>query len=379
MISALHSADMSKCKAVYIDHCAFLGDSVASELASCLQAHPVSALYLKSGSISDADAEVLVQAAFHNKSLSTFCLVDIQISDTGAKAVAEAARGCRSLTTFYFSAYNVSDAGAVSVAEAVKGCPISVLFLRIYNSSDAGAISVAKTVKDCPLSASCLWGDRELSDSGAFAVAKTMKDCPLSAFSLGSYIILDAGATAVAKVLISGRFVSTLSSFCLWGDGSSDSGAKNVADAVRSCTKLSEFYLRGKPISGEALAHIFGGYISTIRSVNLYIGEISKEQMQYCLNRLQQSGTAKQLKLRFRCSGYHSEIAYDRFAAEWNGKFAEFDRPARCDSYHGLAGCCVPGSDGHYGDRGLRNLGRWGLGGRKTDSSRRLQAHFAGL
>ncbi|MDR3713959.1 MAG: hypothetical protein P4L51_14145, partial [Puia sp.] len=100
--SALHSADMSKCKAVYIDHCAILGDCVASELASCLQAHPISALYLSSNDISDAGAEVLARAAFRGKSLSAFCLEGIQISDTGAKAVAEAIRSCHSLTTFYF-------------------------------------------------------------------------------------------------------------------------------------------------------------------------------------------------------------------------------------------------------------------------------------
>ncbi len=352
VVSALHSADMSKCKAVCINHWFVVGDRVASELASRLQTHPVSALYLCGCDISDAGAEVLAQAAFRGKSLSAFCIESEQISDTGAKAVAEAARNSRSLTMLYLNGGEISDSGAIAVAEAVKGCPLSVfylaggsisdagatavadmvkscpLFLFYLGSrdvSDAGATAVADVMKSCPLSAFGL-GSSKMSNTGAIAVAKTMKDCPLSAFYLWSREISDSGATAVAEILSSGGCASTLSALFLSSGRISDSGAKKVADAVRGCPRLSAFYLSGKPISGETVAYILEGMadISTIRSVNLRLGEVSKEQMDSCLNRLQQSGVARQLKLRFGCNTEASESMRKKFAAEWNAKLAEF-------------------------------------------------------
>ncbi len=58
--------------------------------------------------------------------------------------------------------------------------------------------------------------------------------------------------------------------------------------------------------------------------MNLSIGEISKEQMDSCLDRLQQSGVAKQLKLRFACDSDNTKIVCEKFAPEWNEKLAEF-------------------------------------------------------
>ncbi len=325
IVSALHSADMPKCKAVYIDPQCRVGDLVASELASRLQTHPVSALYLNGYYTSDAGAEVLARAAFRGKSFTAFCVMSFQISDTGAKAVAEAARNSRSLTTLYLFGWEISDSGAIAVAEAVKGCPLSVFYLWSSNISDAGATAVADSVKSCPLSAFYLCGG-EISDAGAIDVAKTMKDCSLSAFCLGSREISESGATAVAEILSSGRCASTLSALFLMSDRISNLGAKKVADAVRGCPRLSAFYLRGKLISGEAVTYILENMagISTIRSVNLGIDEISKEQMDSCLNRLQQSGAARQLKLRFECVTGAAKSVCEKLAAKWNAKLAEF-------------------------------------------------------
>ncbi len=325
IISALHSADMSKLKAVYISSPFSVGDHVASELASRLQAHPASALYLSGYRISDAGAEVLAQAAFRNKSLSAFCIRSNNISDIGAKAVAEAARNSRSLTTFYLNGMGISDSGAIAVAEAVKGCPLSVFFLVSYEISDKGAIAVAEAMKSCPLSTFCLAGD-EISDAGAIAVAKTVKDCPLSAFCLASNEISDSGATAVAETLSSGRCASMLSALYLGSPELSNSGAKMVADAVRGCPMLSEFYLDGNPISGEAAAYILESMagVSTIRSVNLCISKISKKQMDSCLDRLGQSVVAKQLKLRFKPYTNVARAVREKYTAEWNAKLAEF-------------------------------------------------------
>ncbi len=184
IIRALHSANiLAKVKAVYLELWSF-GDDIASELASCLQTHPISAFYLYDHYISDASVQLLAQAAFLNKSLSAFCIAGDEISDTGARAVAQAALNCHSLTTFYFCGWETSDSGAKAVAEAVKGCPLSVFYLGSYHISDAGAKAVAEAVKDCPLSAFCFWSD-EMSDEGAIAVAKTVKDCQLSALYLG--------------------------------------------------------------------------------------------------------------------------------------------------------------------------------------------------
>ncbi len=323
VVSALKSADMSKFKAVYIELRVVIGDRVASELASRLQIHPVSALYLLGDNISDAGAEMLAQAAFRGKSLSAFCIWGNKISDIGAKAVAAAARNCRSLTTLYLDCSEISDSGATAVAEAVKGCSLSVFYLGGKNISDSGATTVAEAVKDCPLSAFCL-ASGEISDAGAIAVAKTVKNYPLSVFYLLSNKISDSGATAVAKTLSSGGCASTLSALCLAGDSISDSGAKKVANAVRGCTRLSAFYLYGGPISGETLAYILGGMagISTVRNVTLHVGEINKEQMDSCLNRMQQSGVAKQFKLRFQCGTEAAKSVCEKFAAEWNATLA---------------------------------------------------------
>ncbi len=325
VVSALKNADMSKFKAVYIRPWIDIGDRVASELASRLQTHPVSALHLLGRGISDAGAEMLAQATFRGKLLSAFCIESQKISDTGAKAVAEAARNYRSLTTLNLSGSEISDSGATAVAEAVKGCPLSVFRLVSCKISDTGATAVAEAVKDCPLSAFCLGGN-EISDAGAIAVAKTMKDCPLSAFYLGGGKISDSGATAVAETLSSSGCASTLSALCLTSDSISDSGAKKVADAIRGYTRLSAFYLDGKPISGETLAYILEGMtgISTVRSVNLCVGEISKEQMDSCLSRMQQSRVAKQLKIRFGCDTEAANSVCMKFAAEWNAALAEF-------------------------------------------------------
>ncbi len=323
VVSALKAADTSKLKAVYIDALSAVGDRVASELASRLQIHPISALCLKGYDISDTGAEALARAAFRGKSLSAFCIASGQISDTGVKAVAEAARNCPSLTTFYLSGWDISDFGAKALAEAVKGCPLSVFYLLGNKISDSGAKAVAETVKDCPLSAFCLHGFM-ISNAGAISVAKTIKDCPLSAFYITGGNISDSGAMAVAETLSSGGCASTLSAFYIWINVAADSGAKKVADAIRGCTKLSEFYIGGKSISGEALVYILEGMISTIRIVNLCIDEINKEQMDSCLDRLHQRGIAKQLKLRLQCGTKAAESVCEKSAAEWNAKLAEF-------------------------------------------------------
>ncbi len=325
IVSALHSADISKCKAVYIDYWHLVGDRTASELASCLQTHPVSALYFHAYNISDAGAEMLAQAAFRGKSLSAFCIKSGIISDEGAKAVAEAARNSRSLTTLYLDCWMVSDSGAIAVAEAVKNCPLSVLYLACHGISNSGAIAITDAVKSCPLSAFCLLNEK-MSDAVAIAVANAMKDCPLSVFYLGSYKISDSGATAVAVTLSSGGCASTLSALFLKSYRISDSGAKKVVDAVRCCPRLSAFYLYGSSISGEAMAYILENMagISTIRSVNLYLGEVSREQRDSHRNRLQQSGVARQLKLRFKCVTAAFRGERRSFTIEWNAKLAKF-------------------------------------------------------
>ncbi len=325
--SALHSADMSaKVKAVYIDPWYTVGDGVASELASRLQTHPISAIYLKGRYISDVGAGLLAEAAFRNSSISAFCIWGSKISDKGAKAVAEAARGCRSLTALYIAGWEISDSGAVAVAEAAKSCPaISVFHLGSNRISDSGAKSVAETVKGCMLSAFCLWSS-EISDAGATSVADKVKDCPLSVFYLGGRKISDSGAAAMATTLSSGGCASTLSAFCFWSFDASNAGAKKIADAIKSCTKLSEFYLCGNPVSGVTVAHILAGMAgsSGIRSVNLRISEINKGKMDSGLKQLQQSGVATQLKLRLECDTKAAKSTCNKFAAEWNAKLDKF-------------------------------------------------------
>ncbi len=351
VISALNAADTSKLKAVYIESWGDVRDRVASELAFRLRAHPISALCLLGGTISDAGAEALAQAAFRGKSLSAFCIASRKISNTGAKAVAEAARNCPSLTTFYLhggeisdfgakavaeavrncpslttfylSSRGISDSGAKAVAEAVKSCPLSVFYLAGGKISDSGAKAVAEAVKDYPLSAFCFYGG-EISDAGAISVANAMKDCLLSTFYLAGKRISDAGATAVAEALSSGGCASTLSVFYIWIDDAPNSGAGKVADAIRGCTKLSAFYIGCELISGGTLVYILESMNNTIRSVSLRIGEVSKEQMNSCLGRLHQRGIAKQLKLRFRCGTKAAKSVCEKSAAEWNTKLAEF-------------------------------------------------------
>ncbi len=325
-VTALHNTDISNRKAVYIDSSYVGGDRVVSELASRLQAHPVSALFLLGYDISDAGAEALAQAAFRNDSLSAFGIGSYEISDTGAKAVAEAARNSRSLTTLYLHVPKISDPGALAVAEAVKGCPLSAFFLTNKKISDKGAMAVAEAVKGCPLSAFFLYG-YWTSDAGAIAIADAMKGCPLSAFCFGSGEISDSGVAAVAKTLSSGRCASTLSALYLGSNGFSDSGAKKVADTVRGCPMLSSFYFDSMPISGEAVAYILGsmaGACAIIRSVNLCISKISRGQMNSCLDRLGQSVVARQLKLRFECYTEDARVACEESAAEWGAKLAEF-------------------------------------------------------
>ncbi len=138
--------------------------------------------------------------------------------------------------------------------------------------------------------------------------------------------ISNSGAAAVAETLSSGGCASTLSAFCILGGGISDSGAKKAMDAMRGCTRLSDFYIGVNPISGETLMYILGRIagVSTIRSVNLCIGEFSKEQMDSCLDRLQQSGVAKQLKIRFLCDTDTVLSVCEEFGAEWDARLAEF-------------------------------------------------------
>ncbi len=269
VLSAFKSTDMSKFKAMFIWPWRCIGDQVALELASILQTHPMSALFLVGYDISDAGVEMLAKAAFHNDSLSMFCLKSIKISDTGAKAVAEAARNSSSLTTFYLDSDEISDSGAKTVAEALKSCPLSIFGLLGGKISDTGAIAVVEIISSC---------------------------------------------------------VGTLSAFGLWGTNISDTGAKKVLDMIRSWPLLSEFYLTGQSISEETLAYILKAMtgVSSIRSVNLEIGgKLSKEQMDSCLRGLQQSGIGKQLKLRFSCNDDSVWKIYKKCIAEWNGKFAE--------------------------------------------------------
>ncbi len=325
IVSSLKSVDMSKFKAAYVDSWLAAGDRVASVFASRLQTHPMSAVYLNGNNISDDGTAVLVQAAFRSKSLSAFCVASSKISDTGAKAVTEAVLNCRSLTMLQLNGWEISDSLAKAVARAVKGCPLSVFYLGSLRISDSGAIAVAETVKDCPLSTFCFWSN-EMSDAGAIAVTEKMKDCPLSAFCLGSNKISDSGAAAVAETLSSGGCANTLSAFCLWSSDISDSGVKKLADTVRGYPLLSSFYFDGKPISGETATYILEGVtgVSTIRSVNLHIGDISNEQMDSCLSKVQKSGVARRLKLRFQCDTEAVKSVCKKFGVEWSAKLYEF-------------------------------------------------------
>ncbi len=324
VISALKDADMSKFKAVYIYPGLLIGDRVASELASCLQAYPVSALYLEGHCISDAGMQALAQVAFSNKSLSVFCVISGYISDTGAKAVAEAARSRRSLTTFYLSGGYISDFGAIAVAESVKSCPISTFYLSGKQISNEAAIAVATAMKGCPLSAFCLWSAL-ISDSGAIAVTEAVKGCALSTFCLGGRQISDEGATAVAKIL-SSECSSTLSAFCLWSCSISDICAGKIADVVRSWPLLSGFYIDGAPTSGETLVYVLNGMsnIRTTRSVNLCIRGISKGQVDSCLSRVQQDGVGRLIKLRLQCGSGPDKDVCGKLAAECGQKLEEF-------------------------------------------------------
>ncbi|MDR3575463.1 MAG: hypothetical protein P4L50_16505 [Anaerolineaceae bacterium] len=325
IFSALHGADMSKFKAAYINPCSGTGDRAASELASCIRESHVSALYLRGWIISDAGAKVLAQAAFSKKSLSAFCICGSYISGTGVKEIADAARNCRSLTTFHLSGNNITDAGAKAVAEAVKDCPISTFCFESADISNSGAIAVTTTMKGCPLSAFCLGGG-QISDSGAIAVTEAMKNCPLSVFSLSSSQISDTGAAAVAEILSSSGCFSTLSTFYLFSRMISDLGAKKVADAAKSCPLLSSFYIDSDWLSGETVTYILEGMASTstIRSVNLNGRNISKEQMDSCLDRLRQSGAGRQLRLRLRCKGASDRIVCKKLAAKRSWELAEF-------------------------------------------------------
>ncbi|MDR3576144.1 MAG: hypothetical protein P4L50_19935 [Anaerolineaceae bacterium] len=297
VISALKGTDMSRFKAAYIYPRDTIGDRTASELASCIQASHVSALYLNSYYISDAGAEVLARAALLNKSLSAFCIRGDHISDTGAKAMADAARNCRSLATFCLFGNSITDAGAKAVAEAVKDCPISTFCLGGYHINDVGAI----------------------------AVAEAMKNCPLSVFSLMCSWVSDAGATAMAEKISSGRCSSTLSIFCLGGYNISELGIKKIASMIRGCPQLSSFYFDGKPLSEEMMEYILESMadVSAIRSVNIKVSGISKEQMDCFLNRQRQSGAGRQFKLRFKCCLDNDKIVCKKLAAEWSGVLAE--------------------------------------------------------
>ncbi len=267
VLSALKSTNMSMFKAIFILPWCRIENQVALELASILQMSSVSALYFEGRDISDIGAEALAQTAFHNNSLTMFCIRGENISDAGAEAVAKVARNCPFLYTFYIGGHSISDTGAKTVAKALK---------------------------DCPLTAFGLWGDK-ISDSGAIAVTKIISSCN-----------------------------RTLSAFLLSSRDISADGAKKVVDMVRSWPLLSEFYLSGQRLSEETLAYILEAMagVSCIRSVNLYIGGVaSKGQIDYCLARLQFSGVAKQLKLRFQCED--NESMYEKYIADWKEKFAE--------------------------------------------------------
>ncbi|MDR3414088.1 MAG: hypothetical protein P4L87_24525 [Formivibrio sp.] len=260
-----------KYKAMFIWPSFRIGDQAALALASILQAHPVSAFFLFNNDISDTGAEALAKAAFHNDFITMFCLDSNKITDAGAKAVAEAARNNPSLTTFYISSLAISDSGAKTVANAVRGCPLSAFGLTSDKISDAGAIAMGEMISSC---------------------AET-----LCAFFLGS-----------SKI--------------------SAAGAKKVADMIsKSCRMMTEFYLGSEPLSGEALAYIFETMagISSIRNVNICIGgDVSKELMDSCLTKMQQSEAGKLLKLRISCEGDNAKNVCGKCITEWNGKFAEF-------------------------------------------------------
>ncbi len=271
VLSALKSADISKRKAIYISPLCRIGDQVALELASILGGNQISAIFLADDDISDAAAETLANAAFRNGSISMFCLCSGRISDSGAKAVAEAARsGSSSLATFFLDGDRMSDNGIKAVTEALKGCPLSAFGVCASKVSDSGVTSLAEMIHSC---------------------SRT-----ISAFYLGSW-------------------------------STSASVAKKVADAVRGCDVMSEFYFAGETLSGETLAYVLDAManLRSIRSVNLRIGnEVSKEQMDSCLMRLQQDGVEKQMKLRFRCEGDSVKSVCEKCAGERNGEFAEF-------------------------------------------------------
>ncbi len=267
----LSALDSDKYKAMFIWPLFRIGDEGATALASALQTHPVSAFFLFDNNISDIGAESLAKAAFRHDRITMFCLDSNIITDAGAKAVAEAVRNCPSLNTFYISSLAISDPGAKTLANAMKGCPLSVFGLVGDKISDAGAIAAAEIISSC---------------------------------------------------------AGTLCTFFLGSSRISAAGAKKVTNVVsKRCRAITEFYLGSEPLSGEALTYILEAMagISSIRSVNIYIGgDVSKEHMDSCLTKLQQSEAGKLLKLRISCEGDNAKSVCGKCVTEWNGKFVEF-------------------------------------------------------
>lgn len=101
----------------------------------------------------------------------------------------------------------------------------------------------------------------------------------------------------------------------------SNSGAKKVTDAVLGY----QHFVSGACRHQERRWRIsWRVWLTSALSENLCVGEISKKLIDSCLDRLQQSGVAKRLKLQFKCESNSAATVYGKFAAEWNHNLSEF-------------------------------------------------------
>ncbi len=268
VVSALKTANVPKLKELYVYPKCQIGNKVAQELAPMIQSGELTAVCIEGANINNADAAELARAAFHNKALSTFGMWSRRISYNGVMELAKAARDCRLLTTFYLSGEGISDLEAEAVANAVRDCPLSVFGIWGIGITDTGAATVSEMISGC---------------------RRTMS------------VIYFGGSSILAA------------------------GAKKVVEAVRSCPRISAVYFDGGELAGEVLGYVLEAVagISSIRSVNLRISNISKANMDSCLTTLQHIRVGSSLKLRFEC-GDRAQSVCEKCADEWKGRFEEF-------------------------------------------------------
>ncbi|XP_072133139.1 uncharacterized protein [Mobula birostris] len=225
-----------------------LTDSGAGDLNAALGGNPsLTVLNLNNNKLEDSGVK-LVSAVLKKSrcKLQELGLRDVGLTDSGAEDLASALSTNRSLMELNLNDNKLGDSGVKLVTAALKkaNCKIQKLWLRDVGLTNRGAEDLASALSSNPSLTELNLGANKLGDSGVKLVSEALRnpECKIQKLGLYDVGLTDSGAEDLASALSINRSLMELN---LNDNKLGDSGVKLVTAALKKANcKIQKLWLR---------------------------------------------------------------------------------------------------------------------------------------